>query len=510
MGVGLVAAFLAVLIGVVGYAVWQVVRLGAGIQRSDILAGQSESGSGEEVNLLLMGLDSRLDMNGKALSADLYDKLHSGDASDGGMNANVLMYVHIPADGSKAVAFSIPRDDYVDLPGCPDKQCKSKIKEAYGLTFDQESRRLAAKGVSGDALHQQSRDAARKAQIATVEKFLDVKINHFVEVTMIAFFEIAEVVQPVTVCVKQPTVDTYSGADFTAGPQQIDAAQAVAFVRQRRDTSNPSLMFTDLDRSRRQQAFIVSLLTQLKSSATFTNPSKISGIIDVAKRNTAIDSGLDPLTLVKTAQAMQGGKLHFYTLPIEEFGTTPGGAAVNIVDTSKIRSMVKDLISPPAAAAPSKSPPAASPTPTIDGAGLQIDAVNASGRAGAAKQIIEALAAKGFRAGFAGNGSQQAVSEVAYAVGARAEGERLGAYLGNLTVREDSSLAPGTLKVTIGASFTPPPGLFPDGAGSGSAGGSPSPSASATAPVDATGGGTSGPPPTALTELAGEGVPCVK
>ena len=332
--VGLISGLLVVLIGVVGYAVWQVVRLGTGIQRSDILSGKTDGGgaTGEEINLLLMGLDSRLDMNGKALSADLYEKLHSGDASDGGMNANVLMYVHIPADGSKAVAFSIPRDDYVDLPGCPDDICKGKIKEAYGLTFDQESRRLVQKGVKGDELHQRSRDAARKAQIETVEKFLGVKINHFVEVTMIAFFEIADVVQPITVCVKQPTVDTYSGADFVAGPQQINAEQAVAFVRQRRDTSNPSLMFTDLDRSRRQQAFIVSLLTQLKSSSTFTNPSKISGIIDVAKQNTAIDSGLDPLTLAKTASAMQGGKLNFYTLPIEEFGTTPGGASVNIVD----------------------------------------------------------------------------------------------------------------------------------------------------------------------------------
>lgn len=512
--VGLISGLLVVLIGVVGYAVWQVVRLGTGIQRSDILSGKTDGGgaTGEEINLLLMGLDSRLDMNGKALSADLYEKLHSGDASDGGMNANVLMYVHIPADGSKAVAFSIPRDDYVDLPGCPDDICKGKIKEAYGLTFDQESRRLVQKGVKGDELHQRSRDAARKAQIETVEKFLGVKINHFVEVTMIAFFEIADVVQPITVCVKQPTVDTYSGADFVAGPQQINAEQAVAFVRQRRDTSNPSLMFTDLDRSRRQQAFIVSLLTQLKSSSTFTNPSKISGIIDVAKQNTAIDSGLDPLTLAKTASAMQGGKLNFYTLPIEEFGTTPGGASVNIVDVPKIRAMVKDIINPPkASAAPSSSTkPSPSATPTIDGAGVRIDAVNASGRAGAARQLIDGLVAKGFTAGFAGNGTPQGDSEVSYAPGAKAEGERLAAYLGGLPAREEVGLAKGTLKVTIGSSFDPPPGLLPTTSGGGSASPGATPSGSPSGPVDATGGGTTGPPPTALTELGGEGVPCVK
>ncbi len=511
--VGFIASVLVVLIGVVGYAVWQVVRLGAGIQRSDILSGGTgaDTGPGEEINLLLMGLDSRLDMNGKALSPELYDKLHSGDESSGGMNSNVLMYVHIPADGSRAVAFSIPRDDYVDFPGCPDKECRGKIKEAYGLTFDQESRRLVAKGVTGAELHRQSRDAARKAQIQTVEKFLDVKINHFVEVTMIAFFQIADVVQPITVCVKQDTVDTYSGADFKAGMQQINSEQAVAFVRQRRDTSNDSLMFTDLDRARRQQAFIVSLLTQLKSSSTLTNPVKISGIVDVAKANTAIDSGLDPLTLARTANAMQGGKLRFYTLPIEEFGTSPSGQSVNLVDVDKIRTMVANIVHPPPAS-PSASPKP-SVTPTIDGRGVRVDVVNASGRSGAARQLLDALETKGFTAGVAGNGTARSASEVAYAVGSRAAAEALAGYLGGLSVREDKALPSGGLSVTIGSQFAPPAGLLPAaGSGASSGGSSPSgtPSPAATAPVDATGGGTSGPPPTALTELGGDGVPCVK
>jgi len=314
--VGTLAGIVAVVLVIAGYAVWQVARLGFGIQRSSVLDGQPPT-DGKELNILLMGLDSRLDINGQPLSQDLYDALHSGDASDGGLNSNVLMFLHVPADGSRAVAFSIPRDDYADLDGCPDKVCKGKIKTAYGLAFDQASRRLAQQGVKD--YYQQARDAGRKAQIKTVEKFLGVTINHFVEVTMVAFFEIAKVVQPVTVCVKEDTVDSFSGADFKAGQQQISAEQAVAFVRQRRDTRNSRLQFTDLDRSRRQQAFIVSLLTQLKTSSTLTNPSKVNGIIDVAKRNTAIDDGLDPLSLVRTAQAVQGGNLSFYTLPVKEF-----------------------------------------------------------------------------------------------------------------------------------------------------------------------------------------------
>ena len=86
-----IGAVVAVVLVIAGYAVWQVARLGFGIQRSDILEGKA---TGEEMNILLMGLDSRLDMNGKVLSPELYDKLHSGDASSGG---NIRLYGNLSA-----------------------------------------------------------------------------------------------------------------------------------------------------------------------------------------------------------------------------------------------------------------------------------------------------------------------------------------------------------------------------------------------------------------------------
>ncbi|HPF77219.1 LCP family protein [Phycicoccus elongatus] len=496
-----IGAVVAVVLVIAGYAVWQVARLGFGIQRSDILEGKA---TGEEMNILLMGLDSRLDMNGKPLSPELYEALQAGDATDGGLNANVLMYVHIPADGSRAVAFSIPRDDYVDLAGCPDGVCKGKIKTAYGLAFDQENRRLVNQaGLSAEDRHKQSRDAARKAQIATVEKFLDVSIDHFVEVTMVAFFEIAQVVQPITVCVKEDTVDTYSGADFKAGEQQINAQQAVSFVRQRRDTSNSKLLFTDLDRSRRQQAFIVSLLTQLKQSSTLTNPVKINGIVDVAQRNTAIDSGLDPITLAKTANTLQGGNLSFFTLPVASFDNVDG-QDVNVVDLAAIRATVKEQLNPPTPT--SAAPASPTPTPSINGAGITLDVVNASGRDGAAKAVLDGLAAKGFTRGKASTGTATEASSLAYAAGDADRAKALATYLGGVTPREDTSLSAGTMVLTVGSGWTAPSGLGPTAAPASS----PAPSGSAAAPVDATGGGVSGPPPTALTELQGSGIPCVK
>ena len=45
---------------------------------------------GVDQNILLMGLDSRLDQNGQPLSPEVYEALHAGDETSGGYNANVL------------------------------------------------------------------------------------------------------------------------------------------------------------------------------------------------------------------------------------------------------------------------------------------------------------------------------------------------------------------------------------------------------------------------------------
>ncbi len=349
-----ISILVVVLVGGVGFVGYEYFSLKTGIHTSDILqptAGASPTTAAEgpkpDVNILIMGLDSRVDVNGNPLPADIYEALHAGDQSDGGLNSNVLMLLHIPGDGSKATEISIPRDDQVDLVGCPDNYCTGKIKQAYGLATDQEARRISGEtGLSAQQRLQQSRDAGRKAQIRTVEAFLDVKVDHFVEVTMVAFYQLAEVVQPITVCVLNDTQDSYSGADFKAGKQQINAQQALAFVRQRRDNKHPSLNFTDLDRERRQQAFITSLATQLKQAGTLGNPIKLTGILDVVKQNTAIDSGLDLLSFASEASQMAGGNVAFYTLPVEGFGKNKRGEDVNLVDVAKVRATVKALLAP--------------------------------------------------------------------------------------------------------------------------------------------------------------------
>ena len=359
----LLIAALAVVVIVLGYAGYSYVRLTRGITTSDVLGAEGSATSPRgDTNILIMGLDSRVDENGEPLPADIYAALHAGDAADGGLNANVLMLLHLPGDGSRASVISIARDDYVDLAGCPDKQCKGKIKQAYGLGYAAESAVLAKDtSLTKQQREQKARDAGRSAQVKTVVQLLGVPVDHFVEVTMVAFYQLAQVVQPITVCVKEATQDSYSGANFVAGEQKIDASQAVAFVRQRRDLYE-RYNFTDLDRERRQQAFISSLAVQLKQAGTLANPVKLQQIIDVTKQNTAIDSGLNLLSFAQDAERMAGGNVTFYTLPVKAFGKDPQGEDINVVDVAQIQGTVKGLLAP--AEASGTSTGSSTPAPT--------------------------------------------------------------------------------------------------------------------------------------------------
>jgi LCP family protein required for cell wall assembly len=484
---------------VTGYGWSQYETLLTGIGRSDAIRGDAPKSAGGDTNILIIGLDSRLDGNGKPLPAEIYQALHAGDEQVGGYNANVLMLVHLPGNGSRATAISIPRDDYVSLPGSPDGVAKGKIKQAYGFAFDQEHKRLMAAGVSDQAiLEQRSRDAGRQEQVDTVAQFLGgVPIDHFVEVTMVAFYQLAQVVEPITVCLKEDTRDNYSGADFHRGYQQINAAQAVAFVRQRRDSVHSQLNFSDLDRERRQQAFISSLLFQLKQAGTFLNPSRLRGLINVAKQNIAADTGLELLSFAQQASAVTGGNIGFTTLPIVRFGTDPAGEDVNIVDVPAVQALVHNLIG-----GPTPTPVAAAPAPVSGSQSGTVDVVNATSRNGLAASLEQALTPTGFTPGVTSTARHHRSTTTIYYPdsGAADAAKTLATMLGELPTVRDSTVSNGHLRVVLGADFT-----MPDSLGTSSAAGGSSP-----APTTASTPGAGQPSAADPDSISGAGVQCVK
>ncbi|MFI5666787.1 LCP family protein [Streptomyces sp. NPDC051704] len=363
---------------------WYVYRdLAGSIGSSKALQGAEKSKYGD-TNILLMGLDSRRDQNGEKLPEEVLDKLHAGSSDIGGYNANTLILLHVPGDGSRAKAFSVPRDDFVEVSGGPGApaQGKDKIKKAYGLAKAKEEERLSARGVKDRRqLEREGREAGRKAQIETVRNFLGVPIDHFAELNLAGFHHLADALGGVPVCLKKPVQDKYSGADFPAGRQTLNGQQSLAFVRQRH-----GLDMGDLDRTKRQQAFLAGATQKLNSAGTFTDPVKLMKLVDAAKQDVVTDEGWDLMSFVKQAKNLSGGKVAFTTLPVERFGRNHG-EDINVVDDMKIKRLIAEQIGPGASASasapspgdgPEASPgpggaapaPAASGGPAIDGGGI--------------------------------------------------------------------------------------------------------------------------------------------
>jgi LCP family protein required for cell wall assembly len=334
---------------------------GKAIPRSHALKGAPQSLHGD-TNILLLGLDSRRANDGADLPRKLLDLLHVGSTSEvGGYNTNTMILIHIPAGGGKAVAISIPRDDYVDVPGLGMK----KIKEAYGIVKYTNETQLVKQGIPNPQREFLSREAGRTATIATIHNLLGVPIDHFAEVNLVGFYDLATALGGVQVCLKYAVNDSqYSGAVFPAGLQTITGADALKFVRQRH-----GLPQGDLDRTHRQQAFIAGVITKLRSGGVFGDIAKISALLDVAKKDVVIDSGWDVLRFLPEAKSLTGGHITFYTLPIEGFASR-NGQSVNLVNLMKVRTYVHDLFYPSkvtssVSPSPLATPAVASPSPTV-------------------------------------------------------------------------------------------------------------------------------------------------
>jgi len=330
---------------------------GSAIPRSHALNGAPQS-SGGDTNILLLGLDSRRANDGSNLPRKLLNLMHVGSTSSvGGYNTNTMILIHIPAGGKKAVAVSIPRDDYVDVPG----QRPKKIKEAYGYAKYFSESALYKQGVKNPELESLSREAGRTATIKTISQFLQVPIDHFAEVNLVGFYDLANAVGGIQVCLNNAVNDSqYSGAVFPAGLQTITGVDALKFVRQRHGLPNG-----DLDRTHRQQAFITGVITKFRSQGIFGDIGKLSALLNVAKKDVVIDSGWNVLGFLPQAKALTGGNITFHTLPIEGYAMI-NGQSVNQVDLPTVRKFVKDLFYPPKATASPSASPAASKSAKIN------------------------------------------------------------------------------------------------------------------------------------------------
>jgi LCP family protein required for cell wall assembly len=405
-------------------------------------------------NILLMGLESRRDWNGNILPASILAKLHAGNAQavangTGGNATNTLILIHVFAGGKQAVGFSIPRDDWVHFAGTVGPQQVGKIDQAYGVSmyYEQAKLRQQHPAMGQDQLAFLGNEAGRRAAVATVGKLTGVHIDHFAEVNLDGFYELAKVFGGVEVCLNQAARDPKSGAHFHRGYQHLDAAQALSFVRQRDGLPNG-----DLDRTHRQQAFIDSVMHQLRTGGVLGDLTKVTALLSVAKQYVITDAGWNLLDFATEMRGLTSANLVFHTLPIKGFATIDGQDA-NVVDVPVIQAIVQaafspSLVSRPAARGaaaggkPSASKPSAGPT--------TVDVLNGGSTTGLAGRVSAALVRAGYRAGSVGNTASRVVTSVSYGAGASANAAAIARMFGVSAV-PGASLARGHVRILLGA-----------------------------------------------------------
>jgi LCP family protein required for cell wall assembly len=420
----------------------------AGITTTDVIAG---GGDGGDLNILLVGVDSRTDAHGRPLPPEVQRMLSSGPDT-GVLNSDTIILLHVPEGGGAATAFSIPRDAYVNIPGYR----RDKINAAYPATKALAAERLVAEGVKDAAqVEAESAKEGRSTLIRTVENLTGQTIDHYAEINLLGFHNLTTAIGGVDVCLRGPVDDPLSGAHFPAGPQTISGTDALAFVRQRH-----GLPDGDLSRIRRQQVFLAAVADKILAGGAVTDPARLSALVEVAQQSLVIDEGWDLLGFAQQAADLAAGNLQFVTIPTDGRDSNARGDVV-LVEPRAVEEFIEQRIDEQAAAARAAEAAAAAadavPPPPADliASRYVVDVRNGSELGGMAASVADHLRGLGFARGIVDNTAATDTSVVRYTGPDGDAARAVAEQLGDIGTEHDGSVARGHLNVVLGADFDP-------------------------------------------------------
>ncbi len=261
----------------------------------------------------------------------------------------------------------------------------------------------------------------------------------------------------VDVCLSRAAKEHNSQIDLSAGHHHINGDVALSFVRQRYGLPNG-----DIDRIKRQQYFLASLVRKLVSAGTLLNPFKLTGFLSVATSSLQVDENLSVNDLKNLALRLRGfsaGGVLFSTVNIADIGGRVHGADVVLLDDTKNAVLFNQLRqdrapgTPAATPAPNAAPPAAplSVAPTA----IRVRVFNGSGIPGLGRKAATELATLGFTISGApttrGNGGTQ--TTISYGPAKTDSARTLAAALPGSVLTPNPTLS-RTLQVVIGSSYT--------------------------------------------------------
>ncbi|MPZ84060.1 MAG: LytR family transcriptional regulator [Actinophytocola sp.] len=456
-------------LGTMGYGWWAVGDVDEGTVTTQVIPKEVEDQRvplDGAVDMLLVGIDSRTDAYGNPLPRQVLDMLNAG-ISDGERNTDTMILVHIPVDGTRAIAISFPRDSWVELAG---DFGHHRLNSAFAYAYNDARERLANTAPNEKELDAQATVEGRKNLINTVQSLIGeaVTIDRYAEVNLASFYEVTKAIGGVEVCLNQATHDPKSGANFKKGPQTIAGARALAFVRQRYGLKNG-----DLDRIVRQQAFLGALADKVLSADMLTSPTKVRELVAAVQKSVVLSNGWQLSTFAAQMSGLSSGGIDFYTIPT--LGDAKiGGADVLDVDPAQVAAFVKSLTSDgsttsstapppsdprtPGTSTTTSNPPAGSDEGNRPSLGLvTVDVQNGSNTTGLAAAVRDSLAQKGFNPGEIGDSGVRDASVIRFAPGERNLAQYAAEELGApFQLEEDASQPAGRLSIVVGLDYQPP------------------------------------------------------
>jgi LCP family protein required for cell wall assembly len=371
------------LVGVLAFGAYWVVRLQGNISKASLGAGSSSTEgavneSNDRMQILILGSDTRDGKNSQYGTSD--------DATGYG-HSDVMMLMDISADNKRVSVVSFPRDLLVDVPKCRDQKTKTDYPAQQDVMIN------AAMSEAGIG-----------CAVDTVNKLTGLEVDHFMMADFNAVKELSNAVGGVEVCISDAVYDPDSQLRLPKGTSTVQGEQALAFLRTRHAFADGG----DLGRIKAQQGFLSALTRKMKDDGTLGNPGKMLQIADVVTRNLTVDEGLASiptlLTVGNRLKDIDVAKVAFVAVP-----TVPAEIDQNRLQMAEpaasqlFAAMRKDIdLTDPAAPAGSADPsasaaPAASGTAQAYDKTLQpVTVANGSGVPARSAELMQALMTGGF------------------------------------------------------------------------------------------------------------------
>jgi len=228
----------------------------------------------DPISVLLMGVDQR-----------------SGDSG----RSDTLIVLTVNPNEKSTQMVSIPRDTRTEIVG---KGFEDKINHAYAF-------------------------GGPEMAIDTVENFLDIPIDYFIQVNMESFKDIVDAVGGVTV--ESPFAFSQDGYTFNEGTNSLNGEEALAYSRMRKKDPRG-----DFGRQERQRQIIQGVIKKGAAFSTITKSGDILNILgeniqtnltfeqmyDIQKNYKAASTNLEQSQI--NGQGTRIGGIYYFIVPEEE------------------------------------------------------------------------------------------------------------------------------------------------------------------------------------------------